>query len=99
MPTLNDRPPVIAVINSTPDIVERLRVTFEHAGFVVVRHARPRCRARSPVALSSAIDLAVPDRNRHDHPVCLVHLHALERRLRRAAGLRDDGPMVLAEAS
>ena len=36
MPPPNDRPPVIAVINSTPDIVEMLRVAFEHAGFVVV---------------------------------------------------------------
>ena len=36
MPPLNDRPTVIAVINSTPDIVEMLRVAFEHAGFVVV---------------------------------------------------------------
>ena len=34
-PPLNP-PPVIAVINSTPDIVEMLRVAFEHAGFVVV---------------------------------------------------------------
>jgi len=36
MPPLNDRPTVIAVVNSTPDIVEMLRVAFEHAGFVVV---------------------------------------------------------------
>jgi CheY-like chemotaxis protein len=36
MPPFNDRPTVIAVINSTPDIVEMLRVAFEHAGFVVV---------------------------------------------------------------
>jgi CheY-like chemotaxis protein len=34
MPTT--RPPVIAIINSSPDIVEMLRVAFEHAGFVVV---------------------------------------------------------------
>jgi CheY-like chemotaxis protein len=32
----DNRPTVIAVINSTPDIVEMLRVAFEHAGFVVV---------------------------------------------------------------
>ena len=31
-----ERPPVVALINSTPDIVELLRVAFEHAGFVVV---------------------------------------------------------------
>jgi CheY-like chemotaxis protein len=34
MPTTS--PPVIAVINSSPDVVEMLRVAFEHAGFVVV---------------------------------------------------------------
>ena len=34
MPTTS--PPVIAVINSSPDIVDMLRVAFEHAGFVVV---------------------------------------------------------------
>ena len=33
---LNDRPPVIALINSTPDVVEMLRVALEQAGFVVV---------------------------------------------------------------
>jgi DNA-binding NtrC family response regulator len=30
------QPPVVAVINSTPDIVDMLRVTLEQAGFVVV---------------------------------------------------------------
>ena len=34
MPTTS--PAVIAIINSSPDIVEMLRVAFEHAGFVVV---------------------------------------------------------------
>jgi CheY-like chemotaxis protein len=32
----SERPPVVALINSTPDIVEMLRIAFEHAGFVVV---------------------------------------------------------------
>ena len=35
MPT-ESRAPVIALINSTPDIVEMLRFAFEQAGFVVV---------------------------------------------------------------
>jgi CheY-like chemotaxis protein len=30
------RPTVIALINSTPDVIEMLRVAFEYAGFVVV---------------------------------------------------------------
>jgi CheY-like chemotaxis protein len=30
------RPSVIALINSTPDVIEMLRVAFEYAGFVVV---------------------------------------------------------------
>jgi DNA-binding response OmpR family regulator len=30
------RPPVVGIINSTPDIVDMLRVTFETAGFAVV---------------------------------------------------------------
>jgi hypothetical protein len=30
------RPPVIALINSTPDVIEMLRIAFEYAGFVVV---------------------------------------------------------------
>ena len=29
-------PPVVAVINTSPDIVDMLRVTLEHAGYVVV---------------------------------------------------------------
>jgi DNA-binding response OmpR family regulator len=33
---MGERPPVVAVINSTPDITDMLRVTLEHAGFVVV---------------------------------------------------------------
>ena len=36
MTTSTDRPPVIALINSTPDVVEMLRVALEQAGFVVV---------------------------------------------------------------
>jgi DNA-binding response OmpR family regulator len=31
-----DRPPVVAVINTSPDIVDMLRLAFEHAGIVVV---------------------------------------------------------------
>src|SRR5689334_4964904 len=31
-----DQPPVIAVINSTPDVVDMMRIAFEQAGFVVV---------------------------------------------------------------
>ena len=34
MPT--SKPAVIALINSTPDIVDMLRIAFQHAGFVVV---------------------------------------------------------------
>lgn len=30
------KPPVVAVFNSTPDIVELLRIVLEHAGYVVV---------------------------------------------------------------
>ena len=30
------KPPVVGIINSTPDIVDMLRVTFETAGFAVV---------------------------------------------------------------
>lgn len=30
------RPPVIALINSTPDVIDMLRIAFEQAGFVVV---------------------------------------------------------------
>ena len=30
------RPTVIALINSTPDVIEMLRIAFEYAGFVVV---------------------------------------------------------------
>ena len=33
---LRPRPPVIALINSTPDVIEMLRIAFEYAGFVVV---------------------------------------------------------------
>ena len=33
---MDQEPVVVAVINSTPDIVDMLRLTLEHAGFVVV---------------------------------------------------------------
>src|SRR4029078_11291082 len=33
---MHDPPPVTAVINSSPDIVDMLRLAIEHAGFVVV---------------------------------------------------------------
>ena len=33
---MTDNPPVVAVINSTPDIVDMLRIAIEQAGFVVV---------------------------------------------------------------
>jgi DNA-binding response OmpR family regulator len=33
---MTDRPPVVAVINTSPDVVDMLRLALEHAGFVVV---------------------------------------------------------------
>ena len=33
---MSDRPPVVAVINTSPDVVDMLRLALEHAGFVVV---------------------------------------------------------------
>lgn len=30
-----DRPPVVAILNTSPDTVEMLRIVLEHAGFVV----------------------------------------------------------------
>jgi DNA-binding response OmpR family regulator len=33
---MSDRPPVVAVINTSPDVVDMLRLSLEHAGFVVV---------------------------------------------------------------
>jgi CheY-like chemotaxis protein len=33
---MDERPKVVAVINSSPDTVDLLRFVFEHAGFVVV---------------------------------------------------------------
>lgn len=33
---MHTEPPVVAVINSTPDVVDMLRVTLEQAGFVIV---------------------------------------------------------------
>ena len=32
----NERPPVVALINSTPDVIDMLRIAFEQAGFVAV---------------------------------------------------------------
>ena len=46
--------------------------------------ARARCGARSPPGVSGSVDLAVPHRDRDHHPVHLVDLHAMGRRLRRA---------------
>jgi len=39
-----DKPPVVAVINSTQDIVDLLRVWIEQAGFVVVSTMTPKIR-------------------------------------------------------
>lgn len=33
---MHTEPPVVAVINSTPDVVDMMRVTLEQAGFVIV---------------------------------------------------------------
>ena len=33
---MSERPPVVAVINTSPDVVDMLRLALEHAGFVVV---------------------------------------------------------------
>jgi len=37
-------PPVVAVINSTEDVVDMLRISFEHAGFTVVSALTPEIR-------------------------------------------------------
>jgi CheY-like chemotaxis protein len=36
MNTETQAPPVVALINSTPDVIDMLRIAFEQAGFVVV---------------------------------------------------------------
>jgi CheY-like chemotaxis protein len=36
MPDSDARLPVVALINSTPDVIDMLRIAFEQAGFVVV---------------------------------------------------------------
>ena len=59
-----DRPPVIALINSTPDVVEMLRVALEQAGIVVVSTFTHRIRT-GEVDLESFVE--------QHHPQAIVY--------------------------
>ena len=95
------RPPTVAgrepLWDNPPDqpVVVGLRADVRDVLVTHVLDAEPDHRLR----VSGAVDLAVPDRDRHDRPVHLVDLHAVGRGLRRGPGVRDDGRLVLAEES
>ena len=95
------RPPTVAgrepLWDNPPDqpVVVGLRADVRDVLVTHVLDAEPDHRLIFP----AAVDLAVPDRDRDHRPVHLVDLHAVGRRLRRGAGVRDDGRLVLAEES
>ena len=93
-PTVAGREPLW---ENPPDqpVVVGLRTDARDVLVTHVLDAEPDHRLR----VSGAVDLAVPHRDRDHHPVHLVDLHAMGRRLRRGAGVRDDGRLVLAEES